>query len=85
LSTKWLEEFKIAIIKRDFERLEILLDEMPEIKDINQLRSAVSLINESKKLIAKEQKVLKENMEKIQKGKKFLNTYHEEATFSESI
>ncbi len=85
MSTKWLEKFKIAIIEKDFERLETLLDEMPEIKDINQLRSAVSLINESKKLIAKEQKVLKENMSKIQKGKKFLNTYHQETTFSESV
>jgi len=85
LSTKWLEKFKIAIIEKDFEKLEQLLEQMPEIKDINQLRSAVSLINESKKLIAKEQRVLKQNMAKIQKSKNFVNTYTEESSFSESV
>ncbi len=85
MSTKWLEKFKIAIIEKDFEKLEQLLEQMPEIKDINQLRSAVSLINESKKLIAKEQRVLKQNMAKIQKSKNFVNTYTEESSFSESV
>lgn len=81
---KWLEDFKISIIEKDFEKIQTLLDEMPEIKSIDDLRTSVALINEAKKLLAQEQQILRENMAKVQKSKKFLSTYHEEEKFSQS-
>jgi len=85
LSTKWLEKFKVAIIEKDFEKLEILLDEMPEIKKIEELKNTVALINEAKKLISEEQKLLRDSMAKVKKSKHFLTNYVEEVKFSESV
>jgi hypothetical protein len=84
LQQKWLEDFKIAIIEKNFEQIETLLAQMPEIKSINDLKSSVALINEAKKLLAQEQKILRENMDKIQKSKKFLSNHHKEERFSKS-
>ncbi len=84
MQLKWLDDFKIAIIEKNFDKIGTLLEEMPEIKSINDLKTSVALINEAKKLLAKEQQTLRENMEKVQKSKKFLATYHEEERFSKS-
>jgi hypothetical protein len=84
LQSKWLEDFKVSIIEKDFEKIERLLNEMPEIKSINDLKTSVALINEAKKLLAQEQNLLRENMTKIQKSKKFLAQSYEEENFTES-
>lgn len=84
MQSKWLEDFKIAIIEKDFARIEALLAQMPEIKSINDLKTSVALINEAKKLLAQEQTQLREKMQKIQKSKQFLNHYVEERNFSET-
>ena len=84
MQKKWLEKFKISIIEKDFAKIERLLEEMPEIKSINDLRTSVALINEAKKLLAHEQSVLRENMAKIQKSREFLSQNREEEHFSES-
>jgi len=84
LQLKWLDDFKIAIIEKNFEKIEKLLDEMPEIKSINDLKTSVALINEAKRLLAKEQQILREDMEKVQKSKKFFSSYHQEERFSKS-
>ncbi len=83
MQQKWLEDFKIAIIEKNFEKIETLLEEMPEIKSIGDLKTSVALINEAKKLLAQEQNQLKENMAKIQKSKKFLQ-HEEEHRFTQS-
>ena len=84
MQQKWLEKFKVSIIDKDFSEIERLLEEMPEIKSINDLRTSVALINEAKKLLAQEQNLLRENMAKIQKSKQFLSQTHEEERFSQS-
>jgi len=84
LQKKWLEDFKIAIIEKDFTNIEKLLEQMPEIKSINDLRTSVALINEAKKLLAQEQNILRENMEKVKKSKQFLSQTAEEEHFSKS-
>ncbi len=84
MHTKWLENFKIAIIEQNFPKLEELLESMPEIKSINDLKTTVALINEAKKLLANEQKILKENMAKINKSKKFFDNLTNESSFSKS-
>ncbi len=84
MQKKWLETFKVSIIEKDFTKIERLLEEMPEIKSINDLRTSVALINEAKKLLAHEQSILRENMAKIQKSKQFLSQNAEEERFSES-
>lgn len=84
MQSKWLEDFKISIIEKDFARIEALLAQMPEIKSINDLKTSVALINEAKKLLAQEQTQLREKMQKIQKSKQFLNHYVEERNFSET-
>lgn len=84
MQSKWLEAFKIAIIEKDFVRIEALLAQMPEIKSINDLKTSVALINEAKTLLAQEQTQLREKMQKIQKSKQFLNQYVEEGSFSQT-
>ncbi len=81
---KWLDDFKIAIIEKDFMKIQTLLDEMPEIKSIDDLRTSVALINEAKKLLAQEQSELREKMAKIEKSKKYMHQHVEEEQFSRS-
>ncbi len=83
MQLKWLDDFKAAIIEKDFERIEQLLSQMPDFKSINELKTGVALINEAKKLLIAEQKVLRENMEKIKKSREFLKN-ESRHSFSES-
>jgi len=83
LQLKWLDDFKAAIIEKDFDRIELLLSQMPDFKSINDLKTGVALINEAKKLLIAEQKVLRENMEKIKKSREFLKN-EPQHSFSES-
>ncbi len=84
MHTKWLDNFKISVVEKNFSKMEELLESMPEIKSINDLKTAVALINEAKKLLAIEQKALKENMAKVNKSKKFFENVVNESSFSKS-
>ena len=71
---KWLDKFKIALIEEDIDTVNTLINEMPEFKKIDDMRSAYILIGEAKDRFKQEQLSIFKQMSKIQKAKKFLNT-----------
>jgi len=80
---KWLSKLKVAIIERDTQLLDNLLDEVPQLNDPREIQTALYLIEEAKKMIIELQNETKISMKKIQQNLKFLNatTLQKEARF----
>ena len=70
---KWLNSFKIAIIEEDVQKVDSLLNDVPEFKRIDDMREAFALIGCAKQKFENEQSIIQEKMNKIKKGKKFLS------------
>jgi len=70
---KWLNSFKIAIIEEDVQKVDSLLNDVPEFKRIDDMREAFALISCAKQKFENEQSIIQEKMNKIKKGKKFLS------------
>ena len=68
---KWHERLKLSIIERDYKKLESLLDDMPEFKDMEDLNYTLNLIDEARNIISIEKEEILKEMQKIQKAKKF--------------
>ena len=77
---KWLDDFKRAIIEKDYKNIESLIDKMPKLKDENEASLVLTLIEEAKTLLFLEKEDALKQMQKIKKTKKFLNT--KETTYS---
>lgn len=43
----WLNNLKIAVIEKDLEKVEKLLDEMPELHDVKDIEQALYLLHEA--------------------------------------
>ncbi len=83
MHTKWLKEFKIALIEEDISKIDTLLLNIPEFKKIDDLRSAYELINSAKQKFELEKSKTKLKMSKIKKAKKFLNIRESEHRLDE--
>jgi hypothetical protein len=68
---KWINEFKIAVIEKDIEKADELLDKIPRFKEVEQMQTAYALIEEAKKIALKEQEKLRCDMQNLKKSKKF--------------
>jgi len=73
-SQSWLNQFKIAIIDKDIQKMSELNSLMPKFETIEQIYEAQAYIKQAIQLITNQQSKLSENMAKIQKTKKFLNS-----------
>jgi len=73
-SQSWLNQFKIAIIDKDTQKMDELNSSMPEFETIEQICEAQAYIKQAIQIIVDKQSELRENMAKIQKTKKFLNS-----------
>jgi hypothetical protein len=80
---KWLKNFKIAVIEEDSKAVDLLLNDIPNFKKVEDMRLAYSLIGEAKKKFEKEQTTMQKKMNKMQKAKKFLDTQKNEPKFDE--
>ena len=68
----WLKAFTIAIIEKDSEKLNGLMDTMPQFEKKADIESALVLIEEAKKLIESLQLQTQTSMLQMQKNMKFL-------------
>jgi len=73
-SQSWLNQFKIAIIDKDIQKMDELNSSMPEFETLKQIYEAQAYIQQAIQIIMDKQSELRENMAKIQKTKKFLNS-----------
>lgn len=70
----WLNKLQIAIIEKDTDSLDTLLDKLPEFKDIQDMKKASFLLIEASKLLHSLKDDTVCQMRKIQKNIKFLNS-----------
>ncbi len=69
---KWLEDLKLAIINKDIDLINSLIEDMPEFEKLEEMQQASALIKEGIDLIKKEMDLLVISMDKMKKSKKFL-------------
>ncbi|WP_300367364.1 hypothetical protein [Hydrogenimonas sp.] len=70
----WLDDFKIALIEEDEERLSSLITSMPNFETIDEMKSAMHLIDQAKTLFEKKKESLAKQMKEIEASKKFLTS-----------
>ncbi|MFK5880888.1 MAG: hypothetical protein QM482_01630 [Sulfurospirillum sp.] len=68
----WVNNLKIAVIEEDMEAISIALDEIPDFKDLDKAKEALSLVQTATVLAKREKQQILENMNKIKQTKKFL-------------
>jgi len=76
----WIDDFKIALIEENESKLLSLIDSMPSFDNPDDIRSAMHLIDQARRLIEKRQRRLGEEMRQLETSKKFLTSSEEETT-----
>ena len=69
----WTNSLKVAVIENDIEAISKALDHMPNFKDLDEAKEALSLIQSATDLAKKEKQEVLENIKKKKKTKEFLN------------
>ncbi len=70
----WLNKLQIAIIEKNTDSLDALLDDLPEFKDVGEMKKASYLLIEASRLLHALRDDTSYQMRKIQKNLKFLNS-----------
>lgn len=76
----WLKEFTIAIVEKNINKINELMDNLPELSDKKELDQAVTLLKEAEKLIQGLRDETKASMIQMKKNIKFLEATQEKAT-----
>lgn len=66
----WLEDFKLALIKEDLEKIELLSEK--KLEDLSYAPQYLALLKEALALFASRQKQLKLEMNKLERAKKYV-------------
>jgi len=69
----WLNELKTALVLKDIEKLNTLLDSVPPLDKQTDIQEAIYLLDEAKKVVLQAQDELLSSMQKIKKNIEFLN------------
>jgi hypothetical protein len=70
----WLNKLKIAIVQKDTDALEELLETLPEFKDKDEMIEASYLLREALELLYKLKDETSHSMRQIKKNLEFLNS-----------
>ena len=70
----WLKELKIALIEKNIDKLDELMDNLPLLDKSDDIKSALYLIAEAKKLVEGLQKSTFHSMQQMQKNIDFLKS-----------
>ncbi len=70
----WLTRLKIAIVEKDTDALDTLLDDLPELSDLKDIEEAVYLLNEASELLQTLKDETAVSMQQIKKNISFLRS-----------
>ncbi len=70
---KWLSDLKIAIIEENIDEISKMIKTLPEFKDLDKAKEALSLVSEAINLANEKKEEMLKIMNKIRKTKEFLN------------
>lgn len=71
MKNKWIQEFKIALIEENLERLTALHEEIPQFATLAEAEEAQALISQAMELFQRASDKTKTAMEQMQKALKF--------------
>lgn len=81
----WLTNLKIAIIQKNTDELNTLLDEMPQFDNKQDMQEAMYLLREATESVYKLQEETKRSMQQLKKSMNFLNSIEHETSNSLDI
>ncbi len=64
----WNKSFQIALIKEDINTIDALLEEIPEFKKIEDMRTAYTLIGKVKQKFENKQLIIQHKMNSLQQA-----------------
>lgn len=70
----WLKSLTIAIVEKDIDRLNDLMDDLPQLDNQADIESAVALIGEAKKLLEGLKNDTQKSLSQIQQHINFLKS-----------
>ena len=70
----WLNELKIAIIEKNTDKLNTLMDSLPELSDAKEINQALHLLKEATSLVEGLRDATEASMIQMQKNIKFLKS-----------
>ena len=70
----WLNKLQIAIVEKDVDKLDELLEQMPEFKDKDEMIKAACLLKEALNLLYTLKDQTSESMKQIKKNLDFLSS-----------
>ena len=72
---KWLNDFKVAVIEENAEKIEELIDKIPSFNDESSAKEALALIHEAISIVNAQKLKALDSMNKICQTKAFLNSH----------
>ena len=70
----WLNDFKIALIRQETEKLDLLLSQMPHFSDLKEMEEASYLLKEALQLIGTLKNENKSSQQQLKKNIDFLKS-----------
>ena len=73
---QWIKDFKLAILNEQDEKIATLLEKCPDSFTCKEdMEEAAALIQEAKKLLDSKKEKLGQEMAKLKKARKFINSH----------
>jgi hypothetical protein len=76
----WLTNLQIAIVEKNTKQIQKLVSEMPDFKNVDEMKSAASLVKEALKLLHTLKDETAQTIKKLKKHKDFLNSAQADKT-----
>ena len=70
----WLNQLKIAVVQKDVEQLEKLLDDLPKLDDAKEIEEALYLLHEATNILQNLKDKTAASMAQMKKNIDFLNS-----------
>jgi len=84
-NSKWLENFKRAIIEKDFIKIGDMINNIPMFETLEENKEALALVKEANYQTEMERNHILQEMKKVKKTKKFLTQKDGEYSFDMSF
>lgn len=70
----WLNKLKIAIIEKNIDNLDKLMDEIPQLESTQEIQEAIYLLKQATEIVSSLRNETAHSMKQIQKNLKFLRS-----------
>lgn len=76
----WLDHLKIAIVEKDIDKINTLLEDLPDLENPQELDSAICLLKEAEKLMYSLQNETEKSMQQMKKNMNYLKSTQDKRT-----